>query len=169
MPNRSQAITETNDAIIYLRIQYWLHSASMSVSHIGQYYDITSLWLFHYRNAIFLSGKFPLQRQLWNRSIRKDGLYIEKRLLTLFVTSPSIICHNPAMMCIINMTSLSTPYQDTFLRGHSWCHDRERLSVLCLHYWPFVRGIHQSLVDSPHKGPLMLRFNIFTAASLNKL
>ena len=25
-----------------------------------------------------------------------------------------------------------------------------------LHYWPFVRGIHQSLVDSPHKGPEML-------------
>ena len=23
------------------------------------------------------------------------------------------------------------------------------------HYWPFVRGIHQSLVDSPHKGPVM--------------
>ena len=21
------------------------------------------------------------------------------------------------------------------------------------HYWPFVRGIHQSPVDSPHKGP----------------
>ena len=23
------------------------------------------------------------------------------------------------------------------------------------HYWPFVRGIHQSLVDSPHKGLVM--------------
>ena len=23
-----------------------------------------------------------------------------------------------------------------------------------LHYWPFVRGIHQSVVDSPHKGPV---------------
>ena len=23
------------------------------------------------------------------------------------------------------------------------------------HYWPFVRGIHQSLVDSPHKGPVI--------------
>ena len=22
------------------------------------------------------------------------------------------------------------------------------------HYWPFVRGIHQWLVDSPHKGPV---------------
>ena len=23
------------------------------------------------------------------------------------------------------------------------------------HYWPFLRGIHQSLVDSPHKGPVI--------------
>ena len=27
--------------------------------------------------------------------------------------------------------------------------------IKVLHYWPFVRGIHQSLVDSPHKGPVM--------------
>ena len=25
-------------------------------------------------------------------------------------------------------------------------------------YWPFVRGIHQWLVDSPHKGPVALSF-----------
>ena len=25
----------------------------------------------------------------------------------------------------------------------------------CPHYWPFVMGIHQGLVDSPHKGPVM--------------
>ena len=27
-------------------------------------------------------------------------------------------------------------------------------------YWPFVRGIHQLLVDSPHKGPVMCRYDI---------
>ena len=27
-----------------------------------------------------------------------------------------------------------------------------------LHYWPFVRGIHRSPVDSPHKGPFMRYF-----------
>ena len=30
-----------------------------------------------------------------------------------------------------------------------------------VYYWPFVRGIHQLLVDSPHKGPVMQSFNIF--------
>ena len=33
-------------------------------------------------------------------------------------------------------------------------HGRQLVS----HYWPFVRGIHQSLVDSPHKGPVMYSF-----------
>ena len=36
-------------------------------------------------------------------------------------------------------------------------------------YWPFVRGIHQSLVDSPHKGPVMQRFDVLFVVSLNNL
>ena len=31
------------------------------------------------------------------------------------------------------------------------CHD----IIMCIHYCPFVRGIHQWLVDSPHKWPEM--------------
>ena len=32
----------------------------------------------------------------------------------------------------------------------------EVMTWICfIHYWPCVRGIHQSLVDSPHKGPVM--------------
>ena len=34
------------------------------------------------------------------------------------------------------------------------------------HCWSFVRGIHRSPVDSPHKGPLMLMFNIFFVPSI---
>ena len=29
-----------------------------------------------------------------------------------------------------------------------------------LHYWYSVRGIHQSVVDSPHKEPVMLSFDV---------
>ena len=34
-----------------------------------------------------------------------------------------------------------------------------------LHCWPFVRGIHQSLVDSPHKGLVMQCFDFFLCKS----
>ena len=37
------------------------------------------------------------------------------------------------------------------------------------HYWPFVLGIHQSPVESPHKRPVIWNFNVFFAASLHKL
>ena len=37
------------------------------------------------------------------------------------------------------------------------------------HHWPFVRGIHWSLVDSPHKGPVMGNFDVFFDVALNKL
>ena len=30
--------------------------------------------------------------------------------------------------------------------------------IKALHYWPFVREIHRSPVDSPHKWPVMLKF-----------
>ena len=38
-----------------------------------------------------------------------------------------------------------------------------------VHYWPFVRGIHRSPVNSPHKGPVMQTFNISFVVNLNKL
>ena len=34
-------------------------------------------------------------------------------------------------------------------RGSWWCHQMETFSA----YWPFLRGIHRSSVNSPHKGP----------------
>ena len=34
-----------------------------------------------------------------------------------------------------------------------WTHHSDVMTWRCfLHYWPFVRGIHQSPVNSPHKG-----------------
>ena len=43
------------------------------------------------------------------------------------------------------------------LAEHGWtkifiCHDDVIKWKHFSHYWPFVRGIHQALVDSPHKG-----------------
>ena len=38
-----------------------------------------------------------------------------------------------------------------------WCHGIEML----LHYWPSERGIHRSLVDSLHKGPVIQSFDVF--------
>ena len=37
------------------------------------------------------------------------------------------------------------------------------------HYWPFVKAIHQSLLASPNKGPVMFSFDIFFDDTLIKL
>ena len=37
------------------------------------------------------------------------------------------------------------------------------------HYRHFMRGIHWSMVDSPHKGPVMWKFDVSFVVSLNKL
>ena len=31
----------------------------------------------------------------------------------------------------------------------------KEVTIKALHYWPFVKGIYQSLVDSPHKGSVI--------------
>ena len=36
------------------------------------------------------------------------------------------------------------------------------------HYWPFVRGIHRSPMDSPHTGSVMRSFDIFFPLSLKR-
>ena len=35
------------------------------------------------------------------------------------------------------------------------------------HYWPFVRGVHWSLVDSPHKRPVMKNLGKVVTSQLN--
>ena len=39
----------------------------------------------------------------------------------------------------------------------------------CLHYWPFVRGIHQSNVDSPHNGLVTSVFDVSVVVSTKKM
>ena len=39
----------------------------------------------------------------------------------------------------------------------------------CLHYWPFVKGIHRWPVNSPHKGPVRQTFDISFVVSIPRL
>ena len=48
-------------------------------------------------------------------------------------------------------------------------HDGVKASKHFPHYRPVMRGIHRSSVDSRHKGTVMCRFDIFFAASLNRV
>ena len=50
-----------------------------------------------------------------------------------------------------------------------WTHLLSTMMTWFLHYWPFVRGIHWSPVDSPHTGPVRWSFDVIFAHSLNKL
>ena len=42
------------------------------------------------------------------------------------------------------------------------------LAARFLHYWPFVRGVHRSPVDSPHTRPVMRTFDISFNVNQNK-
>ena len=48
------------------------------------------------------------------------------------------------------------------------CHHDVRTWRCLQHYWPFVRGIHRSLVDSPCKGPGIHSLDVFSVVILSK-
>ena len=48
-------------------------------------------------------------------------------------------------------------------------HDNLQTWKYTVYYWPFVRGIHQSLVDSPLKGPEIQSVDFVVVVRLNKL
>ena len=47
-----------------------------------------------------------------------------------------------------------------YLENIEVSHDDVSIWKCFPHYWPFVREIHQSLVDFPHKGPVMWSFDV---------
>ena len=84
-------------------------------------------------------------------------------------------------MCIIflkNNNVFSTHYSNvTWMLWHlkpleTWMFDQQLVQLAikkctkALHYWPFVRGIHWSPEDSPHKGPVLIKsFDTFFVVS----
>ena len=45
--------------------------------------------------------------------------------------------------------------------------DNDVMTWKCFpHYWPFVRGIHPFLMDSPHKGPVIRGVDVFFVINL---
>ena len=64
---------------------------------------------------------------------------------------------NGAPYFLNNKSSLSTNTHDDVIK---WKHFPR--------HWSFVRGIHRSPVNSPHKGPVTRSFDVFVDLCLNK-
>ena len=62
----------------------------------------------------------------------------------------------PAILCIWQ----EAHWRDGEVLSESRDHDDVMTWKCLLYYWPFVRGIHLSNVDSPHKGPVMWSFEV---------
>ena len=65
----------------------------------------------------------------------------------------SIVLHNPTGQCKTN----TGDWTHNAAQGNRYTQTRPPPMEICLrNYWPFVRGIHRSPVDSPKNGPIML-------------
>ena len=65
--------------------------------------------------------------------------------------------------CYISTQYITICHMYTMLSQITWLfvqqlvHAYNKENIKAIHYWPFVRGIHRSPVDSPHKGPVILK------------
>ena len=55
------------------------------------------------------------------------------------------------------MDGLLINYYDIMDFAQQLVQANNKENIKATHHWPFVRGIHRSPVDSPHKGPVMRR------------
>ena len=71
------------------------------------------------------------------------------------------------------LTTLCVKYRDSRTTAVTHWNNGNQSDIMTWkyfqHYWPFVKGIHQLLVDSLHKGPVMHSFNVFFVMNQKKL
>ena len=78
----------------------------------------------------------------WNRI--RTWLYYKVRLyytIKFNIAADDLAMHRPAPVLILSYRNIPFPEHDDVIK---WKHFPR--------YWPFVRGIHRSPVNSPHKG-----------------
>ena len=68
----------------------------------------------------------------------------------------------PSALCAGSFHHISWVYETRF-------HHDVIIWLRFPHYWPLLRGIHRSPMDSPHKGPIIWTFNVsfFTSKCIN--
>ena len=95
-----------------------------------------------------------LMIQPWHQEAEKFKRYQlnfgnepEKYIITVISREHHVISNYLHFSCLFNRLSRLT-----------W--NKEKTNTKASHYWPFVGGIHQWLVDSPRKGPVMWCFDV---------
>ena len=72
-----------------------------------------------------------------------------KAIISSISTWLQAVHYSDVIMSASQITSLTNVYSTDYTKRRS-----KKTSKLCLRHWPFVRGIHQWSVNSPHKGPV---------------
>ena len=88
---------------------------------------------------------------IWSNLTSNDLLSLQRNLRWTW-------CGNVNCARISRNNSLTN--RGTKVRGTLWHSNMMTSRRRFPYHWPFVRGIHRSPVDSPHKGPVMQSFDL---------
>ena len=129
-----------------------------------------------------VTGEFPAQRPVARSFDAFFDMRLNKRLSKQswgwwFETPSRSLWHHcndyshcPLSLYILILHALQLcQWWQILVRFWTHMHDDTLTWKPFPHYWLFVGGIHQSLVDSPHKGPVMPSIDVFFILGLNNL
>ena len=145
---------------------------------VNYHCNITHVY-FQHRKMIFISWeRSGLRLMYYNNIYAKNNECFEVAIFffNLSISPGSKIVFVPPPMEFLGLfssicrTSHTVPSQSHTPRKFSGHYSRLRHHMKrFLRYLPFVRAIHRSPVDSPHKGPVALTFDVSFDVSLDKL
>ena len=110
----------------------------------------------------------------WSSNVRCRGISCcsdDQICLCIIWSNNSMVNNGPSVVHISTIIAVKWHiWAQVTTTPHNWHNivDEVMSWKYFLYYWPFVRGIHQSL-DFPRKGQIMQSFNVSFVVGLNKL
>ena len=123
-----------------------------SIIHFAQSCDIPcTLW-------VEKTHQILLDSNLINSACNKMALFMQTHYDHLIIKHHGIL-NQLQLHCLPQNCKLPTyktrGYHSCIVATKLWWNDWTIKKHKTLHYWPYVRRIHQWLVDSPHKRPVI--------------
>ena len=148
----------THDAIIKWKHfrRYWpfvwrIHRSLVNSSHKGQ-------WCGALMFSLICTAELRLSCTNPSISACRAGIQIIGfQNMFCFITATELFsqCWSFIRVILYKCQRVSNHYQLDCLLNNLFRLTTTKENIQIPHYWPFVRGIHQWPVDSPHKGPAM--------------
>ena len=141
----------------------WINQDFLISAILGPYFTILS-WIIGIEYQLKFENLFKIFEQLHSSAILSYKYWLNDNCACQLGYNWNIYGDFEMMVLPVFIHHNDPTFNNIDILWVTW-HDMETLSGYC----PFVRGIHWSTMDSPHKGTVMQSFDVYFVNSLWRL